>query len=105
MSGSRWCSRHPPTAVFLVRTVIIFHDCCHGSFFPSRLANRVVGYVTGLLTLTPFEKWQRSHAEHHATAGDLERRGAGNVWTLTVSECLAALCGRGSSTACSTTRL
>jgi len=79
-----------PTAAFLVRTFIIFHDCCHGSFFPSRLANRVVGYATGLLTLTPFDKWQRSHAEHHATAGDLDRRGAGDVWTLTVSEYLAA---------------
>jgi acyl-lipid omega-6 desaturase (Delta-12 desaturase) len=79
-----------PTAGFLVRTFIIFHDCCHGSFFPSRRANRIVGYVTGLLTLTPFDKWQRSHAEHHATAGDLDRRGAGDVWTLTVSEYLAA---------------
>ncbi|RPJ72769.1 MAG: fatty acid desaturase, partial [Acidobacteria bacterium] len=56
----------------------------------SRRANRVVGYAAGLLTLTPFDKWQRSHAEHHATAGDLDRRGAGDVWTLTVSEYLAA---------------
>ena len=79
-----------PAAAFLVRIFIIFHDCCHGSFFPSRRANRIVGYATGLLTLTPFEKWQRSHAEHHATAGDLDRRGAGDVWTLTVSEYLAA---------------
>jgi omega-6 fatty acid desaturase (delta-12 desaturase) len=79
-----------PAAAFLVRVFIVFHDCCHGSFFPSRRANRVVGYATGLLTLTPFEKWQRSHAEHHATAGDLDRRGAGDVWTLTVSEYLDA---------------
>ncbi len=79
-----------PAAGFLVRIFIIFHDCCHGSFFASRRANRVVGYVTGLLTLTPFDKWQRSHAEHHATAGDLDRRGAGDVWTLTVGEYLAA---------------
>jgi omega-6 fatty acid desaturase (delta-12 desaturase) len=79
-----------PTAGFLVRIFIIFHDCCHGSFFPSRRANRLVGLVTGFLTMTPFDKWQRSHAEHHATAGDLDRRGAGDVWTLTVGEYLAA---------------
>jgi len=79
-----------PAAGFLVRIFIVFHDCCHGSFFASRRANRVVGYVAGLLTLTPFDKWQRSHAEHHATAGDLDRRGAGDVWTLTVAEYLAA---------------
>jgi len=79
-----------PAAGFLVRTFIIFHDCCHGSFFPSRGANRLVGHATGLLTLTPFDKWQRSHAAHHATAGDLDRRGIGDVWTLTVAEYLAA---------------
>jgi acyl-lipid omega-6 desaturase (Delta-12 desaturase) len=71
---------------FLVRVFIIFHDCGHGSFLSSRTANRVVGYAAGLLTLTPFEKWQRSHAEHHAGVGDLDRRGAGDVWTLTVAE-------------------
>jgi acyl-lipid omega-6 desaturase (Delta-12 desaturase) len=79
-----------PAAAFLVRTFIIFHDCCHGSFFASRRANRVVGYLTGLLTLTPFDKWQRAHAVHHATAGDLDRRGVGDVWTLTVAEYVAA---------------
>ncbi len=79
-----------PAAGFLVRVFMIFHDCCHGSFLPSRAANRIVGYAAGLLTLTPFEKWQRSHAEHHATVGDLDRRGSGDVWTLTVAEYLAA---------------
>ena len=79
-----------PAAAFLVRLFIIFHDCCHGSFFPSRRANRIVGYITGLLTLTPFDQWQRSHSEHHATAGDLDRRGVGDVWTLTTVEYLAA---------------
>ena len=73
-------------AAFLVRVFVIFHDCCHGSFFSSRRANRIVGYAAGLLTLTPFDKWQRSHAEHHATAGDLDRRGVGDVWTLTTRE-------------------
>jgi len=75
-----------PAAGLLVRVFILFHDCCHGSLFPSPRANRVVGYITGLLTLTPFERWQRAHAQHHATVGDLDRRGIGDVWTLTVAE-------------------
>jgi acyl-lipid omega-6 desaturase (Delta-12 desaturase) len=79
-----------PAAGLLVRVFILFHDCCHGSLFPSARANRVVGYITGLLTLTPFERWQRAHAQHHATVGDLDRRGVGDVWTLTVAEYLAA---------------
>jgi omega-6 fatty acid desaturase (delta-12 desaturase) len=79
-----------PAAAFLVRVFIIFHDCCHGSFFASRRANRLLGYVAGLLTLTPFDAWQRSHAEHHATVGDLDRRGVGDVWTLTLAEYRAA---------------
>ena len=79
-----------PAAAFLVRVFIIFHDCCHGSFLASRRANRALGYVAGLLTLTPFDKWQRSHAEHHATVGDLDRRGVGDVWTLTLAEYRAA---------------
>ena len=73
-----------------MRLFIIFHDCCHGSFFPSRRANRIVGYITGVFILTPFDQWQRSHSEHHATAGDLDRRGVGDVWTLTTDEYLAA---------------
>jgi len=77
-------------AAFLVRIFIFFHDCCHGSFFASRRANRILGYVTGILTFTPYEYWRRSHAGHHATAGDLDRRGGGDVWTMTVKEYLAA---------------
>jgi omega-6 fatty acid desaturase (delta-12 desaturase) len=77
-------------AAFLVRVFIIFHDCCHGSFFASRRANRIVGYAAGFLTLTPFDKWQRAHAEHHATVGDLDRRGVGDIWTLTLAEYQAA---------------
>jgi omega-6 fatty acid desaturase (delta-12 desaturase) len=77
-------------AGFLVRVFMIFHDCTHGSFLFSRRANRIVGYAAGLLTLTPFEKWQRAHAEHHATAGDLDRRGRGDMWMLTVDEYRAA---------------
>ena len=74
----------------LVRVFIIFHDCCHSSFLPSRNANRLVGYFTGLLTFTPFEAWQHPHNLHHATAGDLDRRGVGDVWTMTVEEYRAA---------------
>jgi omega-6 fatty acid desaturase (delta-12 desaturase) len=77
-------------AGFMVRVFIIFHDCGHGSFFRSRLANDVVGYVTGILTFTPYDDWKNEHARHHATAGDLDRRGAGDVWTMTVTEYRAA---------------
>ena len=79
-----------PAAGFLVRTFIIFHDCCHGSFFRSRRANTFWGRVTGVLTFTPYQQWRHSHAMHHATSGDLDRRGEGDVWTLTVSEYLHA---------------
>jgi acyl-lipid omega-6 desaturase (Delta-12 desaturase) len=73
-------------AGLLVRVFIIFHDCCHGSFFPSKIANRVWGYLTGILTFTPYEGWQHPHNLHHASAGDLDRRGTGDVWTMTVDE-------------------
>jgi len=78
-----------PTAGFMVRTFIIFHDAGHGSFFPSRKANEVIGYVTGILTWTPPHRWWHDHAVHHATAADLDRRGVGDVKTLTVEEYLA----------------
>jgi omega-6 fatty acid desaturase (delta-12 desaturase) len=78
-----------PTAGLLVRTFIFMHDCAHGSFFPSRRANDIVGFITGVLTLTPFAQWRRDHALHHASAGDLDRRGHGDVPTLTVREYLA----------------
>ena len=78
-----------PAAGFLVRTFILMHDCAHGSFFASRRANQIVGAVTGLLTLTPFGHWRHEHALHHASAGDLDRRGHGDVHTLTVREYLA----------------
>lgn len=78
-----------PAAGLLVRTFILMHDCAHGSFFPSRRANEVVGAMTGLLSLTPFAQWRRDHALHHASAGDLDRRGHGDVPTLTVREYVA----------------
>ena len=76
------------TAGFMVRTFIIFHDCGHGSFFKSRRANDVVGVITGIITFTPYYRWRHDHAIHHATAGDLDRRGVGDVQTLTVQEYL-----------------
>ena len=78
-------------AAFQVRIFIIFHDCCHGSFFPSRRANRILGYITGILTFTPFEQWRRSHAMHHDTVADLDRRGVGDIWTMTAEEFQAAM--------------
>ncbi|MGZ8476973.1 MAG: fatty acid desaturase [Candidatus Binatia bacterium] len=74
----------------LIRVFILFHDCCHGSFFASHRANTVFGYVTGVLTFTPFEDWRLKHNRHHATAGDLDRRGVGDIWTMTTAEYLAA---------------
>jgi acyl-lipid omega-6 desaturase (Delta-12 desaturase) len=75
-----------PTAGFMIRTFIIFHDCGHGSFFKSRHLNDAMGIFTGLLTFTPYYRWRHDHAIHHATAGDLDRRGFGDVMTLTVDE-------------------
>ena len=73
-------------AGFLVRTFVVFHDCCHGSLLPSRKANARVGTLLGLFVLTPFVRWRHEHAVHHATSGDLDRRGVGDVYTLTVDE-------------------
>ena len=73
---------------FLVRLFIIFHDCGHGSFFASRTANDVVGVVAGVLTFTPYYHWRWEHSLHHATSGDLDRRGTGDIWTMTVQEYL-----------------
>ena len=75
-----------PTGGFLLRTFIVFHDCGHGSFMPTKAANRWVGRFTALLVWQPYENWRFDHAVHHGTAGDLDRRGQGDVPTLTVSE-------------------
>ena len=64
----------------------MFHDCAHGSLLPSRRANQVLGTILGLLVLSPFTRWRHDHAVHHATAGDLDRRGVGDIVTLTVAE-------------------
>lgn len=73
---------------FLVRAFIIFHDCGHGSFFRSRAVNDFWGFICGLLTFTPYYHWRWEHSLHHATSGDLDRRGTGDVWTMTVQEYL-----------------
>ena len=73
-------------AGFLVRIFIIFHDCGHGSFFKSQRANNIMGFISGVLTFTPYFHWRWEHSIHHATSGDLDRRGTGDVWTMTVQE-------------------
>ena len=73
-------------AGFLVRTFIVFHDCAHGSFLPSKRTNALLGATLGVLVYTPFAVWRREHAVHHATAGDLDRRGVGDIQTLTIDE-------------------
>ena len=78
-----------PAAGLLVRLFMIQHDCGHGSLFRHRLANDWVGRVLGVLTLTPYDFWRRSHGVHHATSGNLDRRGIGDIDTLTVREYLA----------------
>jgi omega-6 fatty acid desaturase (delta-12 desaturase) len=75
-----------PAAGFQVRTFIVFHDCTHGSFLASKRANAWLGALLGFLVLAPFRRWRHDHAVHHATAGDLDRRGVGDIPTLTLAE-------------------
>ena len=78
-----------PTAFLLVRLFIVQHDCGHGAFFRSPLAADITGSIIGVLTLTPYHYWKKTHAMHHATSGNLEHRGFGDIDTLTVDEYLA----------------
>jgi omega-6 fatty acid desaturase (delta-12 desaturase) len=73
-------------ALLLVRLFIFFHDACHGSFFPSRRVNAIMGRVIGVLTFTSYDEFRYTHGVHHATAGDLDRRGVGDIRTMTVEE-------------------
>ena len=73
---------------FLIRIFIIFHDCGHGSFFKSQLANDTVGFIAGVITFTPYYHWRWEHAVHHTGSGDLDKRGTGDIWTMTVQEYL-----------------
>ncbi|CAN5567944.1 fatty acid desaturase [soil metagenome] len=75
-----------PASCFLLRTFIVFHDCTHGSFMPGRRSNHWVGVFCGLLVYSPFHNWRHAHALHHGSAGDLDRRGEGDVHTETVAE-------------------
>lgn len=77
-------------AGFLVRLFIIFHDCGHGSFFKSQKANKIVGMIFGTLAFTPYYKWHNQHLKHHASVGNLDQRGVGDVWTMTKEEYEAA---------------
>ncbi|MBS3679056.1 fatty acid desaturase [Ornithinibacillus massiliensis] len=77
-------------AGFVVRTFIIFHDCTHMSFFKNKKANRIVGTITGIITHFAFEKWKWSHSIHHATSSNLDKRGIGDVWVMTVDEYVEA---------------
>ncbi len=79
-----------PAAGFLVRIFIIQHDCGHGAFFRSKRANDVVGGLSGVLTATPYNFWRKTHAIHHAHHAELEERGVGDVWTMTVDEYASA---------------
>ena len=72
----------------LVRVFIFFHDCGHGSFFKSHWANAVFGFICGVLTFTPYYHWRWQHAIHHGTSGHLDKRGVGDIWTMTVQEYL-----------------
>jgi omega-6 fatty acid desaturase (delta-12 desaturase) len=78
----------------LVRIFIIFHDCGHGSFFKSRLANDITGFIAGVLTFTPYYHWRWEHSLHHGASGHLDRRGTGDIWTLTVQEYLESSRGK-----------
>jgi len=77
-------------AGFLVRLFIIFHDCGHGSYFKSANTNKIVGMFFGILAFTPYDKWHNQHMRHHGSVGNLDKRGVGDVWTMTKEEYLAS---------------
>ncbi len=84
-----WAYTIPVTLVLsgcLVRLFILHHDCGHGSFFRTQRANDAAGTIIGWFLLTPYRAWRHQHAIHHATSGDLARRGTGDIWTLTTRE-------------------
>jgi omega-6 fatty acid desaturase (delta-12 desaturase) len=76
----------PIASGFLIRSFIISHDCGHGAFFRSRRANTITGTLTALLAFTPYDQWRHEHAVHHASGGDLDNRGIGDIWTMTIVE-------------------
>ena len=86
VSGWLTLALAPLLAGFLLRTFIVFHDCAHGNFLPTKRANHVLGAILGVVVFQPYQHWSHDHRVHHATAGDLDRRGVGDVPTLTVAE-------------------
>ena len=95
-----------PNGALLVRIFALQHDCGHGSFFSSKRMNETVGQIISVLTFTPYDHWRRSHAVHHAGSGNLERRGIGDIETLTIAEFekLSRRSGKRSVTVCCVTR-
>jgi len=79
-----------PTGAFMVRVFILFHDCTHLSFFKTKRANQVMGHFLSILTFTPYINWQYEHNKHHGAVGNLDKRGIGDVWTMTVEEYLGS---------------
>ncbi len=79
-----------PAGALLVRLFIFFHDCCHGSFVRSRLGQQILGNILGVIVFTAYSDWRYSHGIHHSTSGNLDRRGVGDVWTMTLEEYAAA---------------
>jgi omega-6 fatty acid desaturase (delta-12 desaturase) len=77
-------------AGFMIRTFILFHDCCHQSFFKSRRANDILGTILGVFTLIPYQQWKNTHSIHHSTSSNLDKRGIGDMWVLTVEEYTAS---------------
>lgn len=75
---------------FMIRSFIIFHDCAHGSFFKNKKLNDFIGTFTGVITHFAYEKWKKDHSIHHATSGNLDKRGIGDIWVMTVKEYEAA---------------
>tara|TARA_R110002072_G_scaffold534_5_gene3755 strand:+ start:11247 stop:12326 length:1080 start_codon:yes stop_codon:yes gene_type:complete len=73
-------------SIYMVRIFIIMHDCGHGSYFKSKKLRTIVGYITGIISLTPYVQWCENHATHHQTSGNLDKRGTGDVWTMTLKE-------------------
>jgi omega-6 fatty acid desaturase (delta-12 desaturase) len=73
-------------AFFVVRTFILFHDCCHQSFLPNRVLNDIIGNITGVITMIPYQQWKNEHAIHHSTSSNLDKRGVGDIWIMTVDE-------------------
>jgi acyl-lipid omega-6 desaturase (Delta-12 desaturase) len=79
-----------PAGGFLIRLFIFFHDCVHGSYLPTQRGIRILGNILGILTFTPFAEWRHTHGVHHSVSGNLDRRGIGDVWTMTVDEYVAS---------------